>query len=487
MLGNYLSTFRTEAKILPLPVIAIIATLLATTAGIMVGFLSTQYLTIMIVLLLGLPLLPLALNPSSQQTAIVLLLSFIPLIGIVKAFSGSRFAPLTFDIGIALISILHFTNRLLKKQSIIDGIDLAVYLFIGVALLQMFNPNIPSLQASIEGFRKFAFMIVGFYVGKHVISNSHIRRFQWMLIGTSILVALYGIKQYYYLSPIEERMIDLSTSSRVTYLMDGYLRPFSTLAGPFHLGLYLIVTMLLLGRYSISNFSNIRLQIIFLIAIGIELTALIMTRTKGNWAGLFAGFIILVLIGKNQLLKKIFVVLLLLLLAMGTIVLFLSFLPDAAQESIRKATSAISNPLEAPTFIFRMQLWEDFLLPALNSNPIWGYGTGSAGEGLSNLYEGTSSLFFNSHNLYLKVLLELGLFGFILFAYVIGSTLYRSIKLLMTARNLSSEKLITLQWSVAVIGAFLISGTVIPVLDAYPTNLYFWLLVGFIHRKDWSN
>ena len=144
------------------------------------------------------------------------------------------------------------------------------------------------------------------------------------------------------------------------------------------------------------------------------------------------------------------------------------------------AFSAITNPLQAPTFVYRMELWQETMIPAFQEQPFLGYGTSSAGEGLANLYIGTGSRYFNSHNLYIKILLEMGVVGLFLFLWIVGESLWTGLRQLRGPNNSSPDTTVLLQWGVAGVTAILVSGLVIPNLDAYPVNYYFWLLLGLL-------
>ena len=129
-----------------------------------------------------------------------------------------------------------------------------------------------------------------------------------------------------------------------------------------------------------------------------------------------------------------------------------------------------------------MQLWTDEIIPALREQWLLGYGTSSAGEGLQNLYEGTTSQFFYSHNLYIKVLLEMGLIGFVVFLVLVGTSMLGGFRYLYRVKMVQPQAVMLLQWSLAVTVSFLIGGIVIATLDAYPANYYFWLLLGVLSR-----
>jgi O-antigen ligase len=308
------------------------------------------------------------------------------------------------------------------------------------------------------------------------------RLFAKGMILFSIPVTLYGIKQFLVMWPIDYRMIELSTSSPITFLMGGWIRPFSTMSGPFQLGLYLMVVLLLLLVMLTKAKPKPWLRLSFLLLLGLQIALLVMTRTKGNWGGFLVGVIVLVLLQSRNPIRA--ALRLAGLAVVGGLVLGLIMYVASGETRavLDDAIVAITNPLEAPTFVFRMQLWGEEIIPALREQWLLGYGTSSAGEGLQNLYEGTTSQFFYSHNLYIKVLLEMGIIGFLAFLALVGTSMLGGLRYLYRATNIKPQAAMLLQWSLTVTVAFLIAGIVIPTLDAYPANYYFWLLLGVLSR-----
>lgn len=460
--------------------------LLAVVAGLVVAILSREYVLLIAVLLVGLPFAMLVISPQTRSTAVILLLVFVPLTSILKAVTGSRFAPLTFDLALLLAFGMFIGEGLVRSKIRLGWLDFCFVLFLLWAGLQMFNSNVPSLQAGVEGLRKFAFASILFYVGRHFLRVRDVVLLQKALVIISVFIALYGLKQFFFMSAIDYRMIELASASRTTYLMGGWVRPFSTLPGPFHLGLYLVIVSLLLfaqlmlkhGRFST------RLFISFLLLL--QVTVLFFTRTKGNWAGLAVGIVMLLIVQTQRPLKLLLQIIGLGLAAILFIIIILFVAPSSTTGVLDDAIFAITNPWEAPTFLYRVQLWEEIIVPALRENPLLGYGTSSAGEGLFNLYQETNSRHFPSHNLYLKVFLELGIIGLLLFFVLIGGSLVKGWKAVRKQDATSPAILLTLRWGIATVVAFLAAGLVIPTLDAYPGNYYFWLLLGLISSREFS-
>ncbi len=436
------------------------------------------------VVLLGLPLAGLVVSKRTRNTAVVLMLVLLPLTAILKAFTGIRFAPLIFDLGLLFACVLHLGEGLLRGKLRLGALDILLLFLWGLALLQMFNPNVPNMQAGIEGFRKFMFMSIAFYISRHLLQMPDFRLFAKGMILFSIPVTLYGIKQFFVMWPIDYRMIELSTSSPITFLMGGWIRPFSTMAGPFQLGLYLMIVLLLVIVLLTGMKSKPWLRISLLVLLVLQFGLLLMTRTKGNWGGFLVGVIVLVILQSRNPIRAF--ARLTGLAAVGAVVLFLtlSITSGDTLTVLNDAVLAISNPLEAPTFVFRMQLWGDEIIPALRDQFLLGYGTSSAGEGLQNLYEGTTSQFFYSHNLYIKILLELGVIGLLSFLLLVSLSLASGLRRLYKPVTIQPQTTMLLQWSVAATMAFLVGGLVIPTLDAYPANYYFWLLLGVLSQAN---
>ncbi len=214
----------------------------------------------------------------------------------------------------------------------------------------------PVLQAGIEGFRKFALMSIAFYIGRRVFRLREARLLEVLIVVLSVPIAIYGIKQFFFTSPLDYRMIQLATASEITYLMGGQLRPFSTLPGPFHLGLYLLVSLLLVILWLMNKSTKPRHRVLLLLILGIELVALFLTRTKGNWVGLAAGIVVLVLLQRRRLFRNMRRLAVGVLAGGAIIALLLATAPASSTNVLREAIDAFLNPAAAPTVQFRLEL-----------------------------------------------------------------------------------------------------------------------------------
>jgi hypothetical protein len=398
--------------------------------------------------------------------------------GLGKAISGVRFGPLLIDVGLVAALSAWLMSSLYRNRLKYGILDILTAAFIIFAIFEMFNPNIPSFLAGLEGFRKFAFMMIGIFIGRYMVNLLTIKRFIALLLISSFFIALYGIKQYIYPTALDYRLIDLSSGSITTYLIGGHLRAFSTLSGPFHLGIYLVCTLLLILCLWF-RYKSYRWWISFL-AIP-ELVALIMTVTKSNWAALLVGGLVIVLLNSKNPLKIIgrlaIFVIAILLIGVGAFYIT-SVLPQLS--TIHSGLQSILDPLQAPTMLIRLDLWKRTIIPQIQKQPWIGYGTGSAGEGLNFYFVNTGLIYAYAHNVLIKIQFELGIFGLLLFLLLMIICIFLVWKVNF---HLQDPFLKTFSnWVLAFTAGMLVSGLTGTILDAYPVNLIFWLILGFASR-----
>jgi len=405
---------------------------------------------------------------------IPILISFTLVNGLIKTLLNFRFLPLLIDFSLLLFLLIWFVFTTSSTKIIIGKIDLVAISLMLIAFICIFNPNIPSLQAGFEGFRKFAFMIYGFFIGRYLINYISLKRSLIFLIYSSIFISLYGIKQFFLPTSLDYKLIDISTSSATTYMMGGHIRAFSTMSGPFHLGLFLMSILLLLFTGA-QKFPEYRKKY-YLFSIPL-IIALIMTVTKSNWFGLIIGIIFLILLNSKHILKFVYrglIVGVLLLILLLFFIQISSTIPEL--RTINEGFQAFTNPLNSPTMQFRLELWSDTIFPLISGSPWIGYGTGSAGEGLGHLFIPKNAIFTNAHNIFLKVMFEYGFIGLAIFAIflLVVFVIIWNVRKKVTNNFLK----VVANWSLSFFVAIIATGMVGSILDAYPINLIFWMVLG---------
>ena len=399
--------------------------------------------------------------------------------GLIKSITGIRYFPLALDFVILLMLVFLGLTILYKEKPRIGIIDVLVFSFITYAFIWMFHPNIPSIEAGLEGFRKFAFMASGLFIGRYWFrtTKSIYHLVNFMLVVPTI-IALYGIKQFLFPTSLDFRLIDLSTGSSGTYLMGGHIRAFSTLSGPFHLGILLVGSALLIMGILISG---IRRSLLLYIALIIQISSLIMTVTKSNMFALVAGSLTLVMLLTRRPLRT-----LIRLISLGIIIILIvygAFLATANSpqfKTVHQGIQDLLNPVQAETFVYRLGLWQDEVLPLILESPWTGYGTGSAGEGLAFYFDGTNSIHVSAHNQYFKIIFELGIPGFLIFISFLSVCFFA----IFRHRRRLKEPFLKVfnSWALAFTVGILVSGLAGSMLDAYPVNLIYWIVLGIATR-----
>ena len=433
--------------------------------------------------------IPLILFERLRPFAFIAIIALSPFSGLVRALTGFRYAPLAFDMGLALLAVLPIVDHLLRPETghasthesdrssesvALSWLAFALFCF---CALWMFHPQLPRFIVALEGFRKFGFMLLAFIAaGKLLYRPEHIRL---LLLGVTIpatVSALYGLKQFVWPSALDFAFIRASTTDEVTFMMGGHIRAFGTLAGPFHLGLYLVMSLLLLFRWRLTNPSRW-----LNLAIVVQLAALLATVTKSSWFALVTGLLFLLVLhtpDRRLLLKRLALSFLALALFTGSTYLATFLSPELS--TLREGIEAFVIPWTAQTMVFRFEIWLLAILPAIFDNWLFGYGTGAAGDGLAWAFEGITARYFQSHSLYFKILLEIGIGGLILFLVLVLRTYIRVVRLRLQTPGATTSLL--LDWALIIIPAVLVAGLTSAILDAYPTNLIFWAVLGAASR-----
>jgi O-antigen ligase len=431
----------------------------------------------------GVPLLAVALLNRSRFSVWLFLVAAAPLVGIVKGLTQSRYAPFMLDILLIFLvgsGVAYWlTHRTLQTK----WMDALIVLYLVICLFQIFNPNVPTLVAGLEGFRAIAFQTLGFFAGAfYLTSSSRIRRYMIVLTVVAIFTALYGIKQFFYPSWVDNNIISLTGAAVITYTSKGQMRAFSTLPGPFHFGIFMVFAVLLMQCFR----NHLKVKLLYLFGIPVCLIALLLSITRGNWLALAGGLLAYTVLRALEtrrflltLLKILIGVSLIVIFCLSTYLLVQQIQDLPGFKVIFERLTSLTMMFEDEHYLGRVEGWQREVMPALRRNP-WGYGLASALDSFSHRPDFIGHYFFTSHNQYLKVALELGLFGILVFIFImIGGLViaFRNFRLVSEPILKSTAVLFMAMWV-----AVNISSMASPILDAYPINLYFWALMGVVTR-----
>ncbi|MBE6542305.1 MAG: hypothetical protein E7672_07655 [Ruminococcaceae bacterium] len=325
-----------------------------------------------------------------------------PEIGVMALFFLTPFLETMVLAGIVIYTTLCYMIKLFRGKRVlrIEPIDITVIAFM---VLTFFGGTISLSNASL----KRALLMICFIFAYFLVSQLIYRR-EWLVrctaacIVSALIISLYGIILYYlgggYSSSawLDKQMFSGIASRAV-----------STLENPNMLGEYLILIIPIAVASFISRWEGIkRFQLFFCIAaMGV---CLILTWSRGAWLGLLIALLALVFIWHRRSMWLV-------IGGVASLPILFSIMP----ESIKYRITSIGDLADSSTS-YRVYIW-NATVEMIRDNVLSGIGIGEeAWDRIYPLYSlnGIEAA-PHSHNLFLQIWLELGLFGLIVFLAVI--------------------------------------------------------------------
>lgn len=418
------------------------------------------------------PLTPSFTRPAATLLGIALALAFFA--APTKPLTGSRALMLLPDAmiyAVALVALLMLPWRSLSAGAV--AALAAVALFLAIALVEVFNPNVPTLRVGLEGFRKTAHAAVIFIAAAAFIRRpDDLRRVGRWVLPAAALVALYALKQWVRWDEFDTRLVGASSAGRWTARgwLGGY-RAVGTLAGPFHLGMLGVALFLLAWiEGSRPTHSTPRAAAWFALS-ALGAGAVLASQTRTNLVAL------VILGGGAILLTRRSGTGVLVALALGLIVVsgLFTFAVYRTGGDVGEWQGKITETLSDNRVLDRTTNLQA-MLDAIADRPLAGYGMGAAGDTLEEKF-GEGRVHFTSHNLALKLMLEMGLPGLLAFALVIAAWFGRLASAFANRHGSPEAWRIQLMLS-AIVLPVLFNGLTGSGIEAYPLNFLMWFGLG---------
>lgn len=437
----------------------ILALVVSTVAGAVV----TQSPDTAATILLGAPAFILVLIPKYRLVSLYLIFFMALFAAFVKAFTGSRYAPAVLDAGLILLVLATAADRLRDRLMHLDGGVLLSSLFLLLGVVQLFNPLGPGLNVALYGYAFLVLPAAGLLVGRWLVTRTdEIKAFAYVLTLGGVAVALYGLHQTFGLNQYDDRILANTVGSNAQFYAGGIQRIFSTMSSPVHLAYFMAVLILLITARVVAI--GPRWWVLPLISL--FTITLFLTVFRTSWVGVIAGIITIGFVGQTRQ-RRVRAVALIVLASvlLGTIAVLgiNGIFPDS--EMSRRVLSLL-DPTNDPHFADRVTSWTTTVMPAIMQSPL-GYGVGSDSTA-------TGSVVY-SHNGFFYVAVELGLPGLMLAACLLIWGFRQELALL---RHQSDVVRWTALWGLAWLVTTLVQGTVGPLLEVYPVNLFMWFLIG---------
>lgn len=289
-------------------------------------------------------------------------------------------------------------QRRLRKPLVILSLVIIAY-WVVLCLL----PNVPSAYVAGLGVRKSTLALTGVVVAVGV--PSHARRMLVVHVGASLATALMVSIAVHALLPAVESGVDRMASAD-TGLYDNEARLQGVFAGPFHAALAAVLVLILipvLARRSRAVAAS---------ALLVGSSALYLTSVRSAIVAVVAGLLALALSGGDvrQKLGRAGLV-----SVAGAVLVLFAILVGG--DRFRAALASLVTPWNDPRLLNRVEFYREGW-GLVRASPIYGWGPGSAGDAMEAYFADGAHV--NSHNLALKLLIEGGLIGAVLWLGLLG-------------------------------------------------------------------
>ncbi len=395
-------------------------------------------------------------------------------INLVKPIFETRYAPLVVDSIVAFLIVRIIANKSTSRGNSITpspGIEFSLLLFFVICLIQIFNPNVPALQAGLEGFRKTTYQMLAVFIGIYYVKNNlEIEKICKYICYASVPVLVYGIKQFFFFSSFDQKIVEANFAEFYTYSILGKTRAISIFSGPFHFGMFACITALIALYFYVKEKRLLYLALCIISVMGVFFS---LTRTNIvalAVSGLF--FLWFVKPEKRRDLMKVNIVFVLLLAG---------FILISSQKFsvVTDVVKTFGHLREDQRFLNRFEGYRE-IQKAFVENPVIGYGMGSAGDTLGRLYDW--KVHITSHNLPLKILMETGLIGLGVYIFFFLAWFKKAVDL-FKGKSGHIKNLSVLITSIVLV--VLVNGVVGSAVEAYPVNLYVWFFMGALVKVWW--
>ncbi len=298
----------------------------------------------------------------------------------------------------------------------------------------------------------FSSIIFSVLVQAVITSKQTLRLVVVSLFLAMLVSSLFGLYQYKMGVAVRLDFTDTTVSA-------GVARLFSTMDNPNNYAEFLMLIIPLGVAFILSQKKDIyRLISAMLILPGVA--ALVLTNSRSAYLAFVIGFALFVALLNKRLIPF-------------AIILFIAFIPFIPQ-SITARLMTIGKDSSSE---FRVLIWEGALRTLKNH---WFYGIGIGPTAFSRIYKIYAHYLalpaMHSHNLFLQVWIETGIFGFVSFVVLIFTTIKGAI---ITAKKSIDAELKYYAAALATALASVLAISMVEYIWFYPRiMLSFWVLMG---------
>ncbi len=388
--------------------------LLGMALGLLTLFVSPLLILLVLALIIGLILIFV-----SPEIGVLLSIFALPFLSFFES------PAMMLGMMVLLSSISYFIKLIRGKRIFkLEIMDLAVLLFL-VTLFFSGTITAGGTAGYHEVLISCVLMFGYFLVVNLMRTELWLKRCILALVGSGTIVAVIGILQYLF------GFLSLGAWIDQNYFPDIKGRAVSLFDNPNVLATYLIIvlpfTLLLLAKAR-----NLRERIICLFTVLVNLLCLIFTWCRGAWIAVLVILLIFALIYSKKTLRYLFLS-----------CFAIPFLPLLLPDSVVFRFMSIGDLADSST-MYRMYTWKGSWRVILDN--FWsgiGYGTSAFQEIYPRFAYAGIEAAAHSHNLFLQILLGMGIGGLLIFLFVLLLTTQMNLEYMKNTKDIHSK------WTVA--------------------------------------
>lgn len=380
-----------------------------------------------------------------------------PEVGIISVAGLAPFIPTMAAAGLLGFTLLAFLLQVLfgtryKIKTNRTGLFLIFY----IVFLIIYGINSYAPSSSINIALLWSMFVISYFLVISLIDNKE--KFKWAMFifcTAALFTAFYGLFQYV------SGQFDMTWVDKELFEELG-LRVYSTFENPNVYGEYLLLATPLTFAMAFMT-KRIIGRLYYLFSTCVLLCALALTYSRGCYLALLLAFAVFLFYVSRRL------------LAIGCVAML--FVPFALPASIINRFASITNLADSSTS-YRLNIWEGTLKMI---SDFWYMGIGHGTEAFNSVYPYyslNSIVAPHSHNLYLQLTVEMGIWGLIVFLLVLFSFFNDSVSAIK--KQTKTQNRVFIAAGIAAMVGFLFQGVFDYVFYNYRVFLIFFVTMGLL-------
>ncbi len=438
-------------------------------AAIVVNFGTLSFLAI-VVTLVAIPLVYLTIAYPDKGVYVYLICAYSVMFFSPRMIGKEVPVGTTLDAMLALLLFGFFLKQKYRKHWDVlkGGISLMIFIWLGYNLVQVINPNASSRLAWVYTVRSVALVTLAYFVFLfHIKNRNFIRTIIKLWLAFSIIGAIYAFKQEHFgFANFEQIWLASDPKYKSLYYIGNHWRVFSIYADPATFAYNMVVSIILclcLMTGPLATWKKVALAVLS----GFFFLCMLYSGTRSAYVLIPVGFVFYSILNFRKQIIWFWII-------AAPLLLVLRFMPPYTYTIYRFQTAF--KPSEDASYNVRAAN-QKRIQPYIQSHPLGG-GLGSTGTWGQRFSPNSYLANFPPDSGYVRVAVELGWVGLLVFCTFLFVILRRGIKNYFRIRDPELKS----YCMAMVIIVFVLGVGNFPqeALVQYPLSVYFYLAVALI-------